>query len=664
MQPTEADVCLEKPFANVLSRRHDQTIKRAGLHGKTGRKLCGCASCRSRLEPSLERTQNAVTAGNTLVREYLLTDFELEGLDTHQSLDRNCAWDLVPNLLHKASILKPTSRKLMQGGVETCFALEPTAIILPDPAAAANEHRLATHIYKIHRGRPKLEDIVPTQPPPSISKPKLKLLLRSNNRVSGSRSSKLPAQVHCNHPDAFWDVNFWENRSKPIDQAKLLIDLGRNSLIHAFSTQGRHPATRHYPSHGYDSTLGRHCCEDEEKVAEYTDHVLGNSYKGPYWRVRTSGTPQATLTRGTTKRPQDNHAYHPPAWVSRYELHFRVDGGRAWHSLGSFQGNVDEISEKVHFFETLGSRGQPGLLARYLRVLPLECTGGGAMRVGVYGEALESTEGEAEMKELTPDPLYTSSEDEASLPTGADAYRRGSYHSPIAAKSIGEAAAPSQSLVKYTLTTHSSAKSGSRTKARCRYTVDGQGLGGGNYGRWKETSKAMTRSQLKLIAASDANEEVGQWENGAEEEEKDVLMQSLSHESMSGRPRSEAALGDWFPRGLLRDLEASSAPSVFMAPHTQLRSTQLPVSELVLSLGSAPASVCPSDIHTSDSFDSSGRMLLLNASEDEGRGEGGSEERDSVASTSSLGATLEGWSSASEADGDELGEWLLVSHPI
>ena len=42
--------------------------------------------------------------------------------------------------------------------------------------------------------------------------------------------------------------------------------------------------------------------------------------------------------------------YHQPAWVSRYELFWRADGARNWHSLGQFVGNTDETTEIAHSF--------------------------------------------------------------------------------------------------------------------------------------------------------------------------------------------------------------------------------------------------------------------------------------------------------------------------
>lgn len=69
-------------------------------------------------------------------------------------------------------------------------------------------------------------------------------------------------------------------------------------------------------------------------------------------------------------------------WVGRYEVRYRIEGGRQWHLLGTFKGNVDATSEVVHAVR--------GLRARYLRITPLEVEGKGALRVGIYGEPLAS----------------------------------------------------------------------------------------------------------------------------------------------------------------------------------------------------------------------------------------------------------------------------------
>ena len=182
----------------------------------------------------------------------------------------------------------------------------------------------------------------------------------------------LAAQTHPNpyhaHPNpdqahaSFFDVA--RAKGKPLE-----IDLGASCVISAFSTMGRHPSTRLYPRRGFQlhggKVQGEYIVEDSDYLPGYKH---GEKYKGPYWTVRMAAS--------------DDRLTHTPGWVTRYELWWRADGGRQWHKLGCFAGNADDVGEVAH------SLGHLGLVARYLRIVPLECEGRGAMRVGVYGERL------------------------------------------------------------------------------------------------------------------------------------------------------------------------------------------------------------------------------------------------------------------------------------
>jgi hypothetical protein len=170
-----------------------------------------------------------------------------------------------------------------------------------------------------------------------------------------------------------WDVGL--SGGRPLD-----LDLGTTCLITHFSTQGRHPHTRLYPrvlveKAGQPAGLGKGAI----LVEDQPDHPPNEQYAGPTWTVLQSGA-DADSRRGV---------FPPPlAWVARYELLWRADGGRAWNSLGEFRGNVDPTTEVAHYF---GDVQGGGLHARYLRVRPVECEGKGAMRLGVYGTPLRGT---------------------------------------------------------------------------------------------------------------------------------------------------------------------------------------------------------------------------------------------------------------------------------
>ena len=76
-------------------------------------------------------------------------------------------------------------------------------------------------------------------------------------------------------------------------------------------------------------------------------------HRGPFWTVISDAA----------------HGGHPawqqPQFVSKYELLWRADRGREWHSMGHFRGNTDATSEVAQSFA--GIKG--GLRARYLRVV-------------------------------------------------------------------------------------------------------------------------------------------------------------------------------------------------------------------------------------------------------------------------------------------------------
>lgn len=104
------------------------------------------------------------------------------------------------------------------------------------------------------------------------------------------------------------------------------------------------------------------------RVREYpqTQNEVPLDYKGPLWMV-------LDLREDTDLE-----------WVKSYELFWRSGGGRTWNALGTFKGNKDATTEVAHLLTGISNQG---IRCQYLRFVPLECEGGGAMRVGIYGEA-------------------------------------------------------------------------------------------------------------------------------------------------------------------------------------------------------------------------------------------------------------------------------------
>ena len=420
----------EKPFAEVQRQRHDGTNGRVALHGHTARKSCYSASFERhstvvKLSRQLPRCRNhdyldkekayGTQPTSRLAEPYALTALELNGVEVNHSLQKANAWASVPSLLAENCVGLPSSRKLASGKVETQYQLVSQGLLMPDPAVAAAEHKLSTHLYEIKRHRPQLQAVFPTEPPEGVTSPLLKATLKCRGvhvpqtaivRVKAAQPVESAALGEClscvDLIDSLWCCPGLRQsrrlcgprgpgaRSHYCNQAHtscfdvarakgkpLEIDLGASCAISAFSTMGRHPSTRLYPKIGIELDGGRVTQPEAMVTVEDSDYLPGykhgEKYKGPYWTVRMPAS--------------HDRLAHTSAWVRRYELWWRADGGRQWHKLGCFAGNADDVGETAHNLGDLGP-GRGGLVARYLRIVPLESEGGGAMRVGVYGERL------------------------------------------------------------------------------------------------------------------------------------------------------------------------------------------------------------------------------------------------------------------------------------
>ena len=368
---------VEKPNSDVLRRRYDSAARHSGLFGHTARKAIGPP------EHSIERSSALASMANardfsylddrkeygtpstsTLREPYKLTAFEMQGFD--ENLDRDNGWEAIPSFLAEHSVGVPAMRKLTDGRIETSYALEPEGLLLPDPRMAEATTALANQIYVVRRHKPKLVLIVPTDAPEGVKKPLLKAALH----CAGGRVPQT-AIVRVNHTSNAWLVP--DSMGKPLE-----IDLGMPCTVSHFSTQGRHLPTRRYPHVWKDSSLqGDGLWHVEDAAYRMTDAARGSRYQGPWWTVRSTEE-----HAGPKTHCWNDDKYHKPQWVSRYELLWRAENGRKWHSLGIFHGNSDETTEVAHAFTTF----KGGLTTRYLRVVPLDSENGGAMRVGVYGE--------------------------------------------------------------------------------------------------------------------------------------------------------------------------------------------------------------------------------------------------------------------------------------
>lgn len=402
----------EKPLTDVKRGRYATDNKRHGIYGKTARKL-NCPYQGIPLRDELDRCgRNRFQPWPPAPQQkFLWTALEVEGRDYTHSLDRDLAWEHIPKLLNEHAIRPPAVSKRSDGVVETTYLLEPIVEEVLDAKAESDELAGAQacrrpvqrwtdgKLYTLRNGkRPTLFAVPPTTPPEEVT-PRSKLL--PPVRMGDSRNARCFPVVR--RPScAAWDVA----QHGGVGAAQLDIDLGVDCVISHVSTQGRQPPTRIYPEvrrerrraaadlRGLRHTdLGRRAQRalvakrrelDEESDATHGDlyWVEGRrwdllkhgQYPGPFWDVLDlRGDEERCKRSGRLYQPHERWLQ----WVSKYEIRYRVDGGRHWHLLGVYKGNCDATSEVAHDVR--------GLRARYLRIVPLEAEGMGALRVGVYG---------------------------------------------------------------------------------------------------------------------------------------------------------------------------------------------------------------------------------------------------------------------------------------
>ena len=368
----------DKPMSSVLQAKHDPSSRHRGQFGHTSRRRAVTGHVPAVLERS-----HAPTGG------YFLTEFEVHGCETSHSYDRALQWVATPNIFADHALSTPTTRRSADGLQVTTAQLPPVAVLLPDRKEAEAEHLRKYLIYAVtgdvrarnnRTGRKRswryrvrgLRLWAELSPDPPEN-------LMAAEQPDGSAPRLLPARLSCatcrvpqtatvrmNGPECAFSLIAAQGR--PLD-----IDLGKACVVAGFSTQGRHPPTRDYPR------VAR-CARDGWVVEGRPDWDPSQRYSGPTVQVLAAEADGA------------RHRQHlTPQWVSRYELRWRGDGGRTWRSLGTFEGNSDATTEVAHLLDHRFVKG--GLVCRYLRFVPLEWRGGGAVRVGVYGQPLEGPRG-------------------------------------------------------------------------------------------------------------------------------------------------------------------------------------------------------------------------------------------------------------------------------
>ena len=368
---------MEKPFSDVRRKRHDASASRAGLHGRSGRRVN-----KSLVDTSDEKIQRTHDNSRNKHAPTYLTDLELDlGPDGKflNSIDKDKRWETVPALLTEKALVLPQqsraetrrSRSDKSGTTVTTYQVAPTAMV-----KVAKEEAPDRRLFQVRNRRPKPWATPPSAAPEEAHGARQLKVARLGGHWEGRwRTARSNLCVARNDDNACaWDVE----KAGGLGRAYLDIDLGHTCKIEAFSTQGRFPYTRQYP-HTWQDPLTRSFHVEDRPAWDRNER-----YTGPFWR------------RACTSEDDLFGRHHPsivdavqPRWVTRYELLCRAEGGRAWVSLGVFDGNKDATSEVCHSLRSI----KPGVVARYLRVRPIAAVGGGALRVGVYGERVSGAAG-------------------------------------------------------------------------------------------------------------------------------------------------------------------------------------------------------------------------------------------------------------------------------
>ena len=368
-----------KPFKEKLRSKHESAGRRRNLHGHTGRRSPD--ECHSHEYSHC----NPVLQGGS---DNMLTSIELNrgnarSLRNRQewetSLNKSRGWEELPAILESECVEAPqkteTFSRYEGHRSVTSYKLKPKILLREGKSSKASdqEERL---IY--HKPPPTTSTHNPKFIPRKVfaeidpSQPKLVKGSQMAWRIKNKRRvRKGVPTVHSKYSwdvqeDCLWVPGGWGTR--PF----LEIDLGHSAAVTAISTQGAPPPVRIYPEvrkpRPYD---GFYTVEG---------HQHEGKYDGPFWRVLD---PDWFNQSGRSDTECRDRRVSELRWVRSYELWWRADRGRTWNPLGVFKGNDDTTTERAHLLTGFQSGS---LCCRYLRIVPIDCVNGGAMRFGVYGE--------------------------------------------------------------------------------------------------------------------------------------------------------------------------------------------------------------------------------------------------------------------------------------
>jgi hypothetical protein len=139
----------------------------------------------------------------------------------------------------------------------------------------------------------------------------------------------------------------------------VIIDMGVDTAVTHISIMGKLPCVRTFPDYYKDSPKIGHIC------GKPVENII------------------LIMTNGRGKYGTNYNAESDGEWVTEFDLYARFDHRSKWIKIGTYTGNVDPYSERLHNIE----KDLVNQRFRYLKFVSIACHNSIAMKVDVFGLA-------------------------------------------------------------------------------------------------------------------------------------------------------------------------------------------------------------------------------------------------------------------------------------
>jgi hypothetical protein len=378
----------EKPMINVRREKHNPNGRNRGLFGHRRRRAIPWCMRNEEKNHKIEKN------GDNRFHTVIDVDYDENSNTTRSlclSMNKSKGWDKIIELLDENCVHKETKNEMNNSHKYNNMRKQKCEIYHMKPIIEEVEVAVAPkHIYYAPKkgGVPKkIFATPPLEIPSEVRGEPIKVAKFSG--VSGRRMPLIRTKCSFDVMSRFihenqtgegtgWGISISKYKPGTQSNGKVLeVDIGRTELITELSTQGASPIVRRYPHVTYYPPGTNNIV-----VEGFPDWNPKERYKGPFWNVLVDDSTRNLY--GTYSDPRAKLL----RYVRKYEILWREDSGRQWNSLGTFNGNDDTTTEKVHSFHHLPDGG---LTCRYIRIVPLDCVNGGALRLGLYGRGNDHT---------------------------------------------------------------------------------------------------------------------------------------------------------------------------------------------------------------------------------------------------------------------------------